>query len=94
MGNDSRSVYLEALKKGLIRVFIEAGAVVVHPGCPMGMPDSSHLLAAGERCLSTIYLGLDETGSARGTEVYLCSPATAAASALNGAVTDPTRYGR
>lgn len=90
----SRVVYLEALKKGLIRVFIEAGAVVVHPGGPMGMPDSSYLLAAGERCLSTTYMGLDETGSSRGTEVYLCSPATAAASALNGAVTDPTRYGR
>jgi homoaconitase/3-isopropylmalate dehydratase large subunit len=89
----SRSVYLEALKKGLIRVFVEAGAVLVHPGCCWGAPHGPQLLAEGERCLTT---SLFETGSppASDTEAFLCSPATAAASALNGVITDPTRYGR
>ncbi len=85
----SRTVYLEALKKGLIRVFIEAGAIVVHPGGYPSVLDLSELLAEGERCLTTT-----EVANAGETEAYLCSPATAAASALNAAITDPTRYGR
>jgi 3-isopropylmalate/(R)-2-methylmalate dehydratase large subunit len=83
----SRSVFLEALKKGLIRVFVEAGAIVDHPGSVIGQPGH----ASGERGLTTFRL--DSHGPLKG-EVYFCSPATAAASALNGAITDPTGYGR
>ena len=90
----SRAVYLEALKKGLIRVFIEAGAMVEHPGCRPGMPDSTDLIADGERCLSTTHVSAGQSDSTTKCEIYTCSPATAAASALNGALTDPTRYGR
>jgi 3-isopropylmalate/(R)-2-methylmalate dehydratase large subunit len=90
----SRAVYLEALKKGLIRVFIEAGAMVMNPG---GEPFASVKdggLADGDRCLATTTC-YDTEGRCSGKpELYLCSPATAAASALNGAVTDPSRYVR
>jgi 3-isopropylmalate/(R)-2-methylmalate dehydratase large subunit len=90
----SRTVYLEALKKGLIRVFIEAGAVVVHPGCCWGASDGPQLLAEGERCLTTSPFDVEARESSLDSESLLCSPATAAASALNGAITDPTGYGR
>ncbi len=86
----SQSVFLEALKKGLIRALAEAGAVIMTPGCGIhDLPDWARP-AGNDRCLVT---GPVEGLSTGGTyEVYQCSPATAAASALNGAVTDPTRY--
>ena len=90
----SRSVYLEALKKGLIRVFVEAGAVVTNPGCSLDSGGSQGLLAPGERRLATANWHLRQRVGADNGEVYLCSAATAAASALNAAVTDPSRYGR
>ena len=90
----SRTVYLEALKKGLIRVFIEAGALVVHPGTAMAAGDQWKMLSSQERGLTTTPLPMEDAPDGDGPEFYLCSPATAAASALNGSITDPTRYGR
>jgi homoaconitase/3-isopropylmalate dehydratase large subunit len=90
----SRSVYLEGLKKGLVRVLVEAGAVVTYPGfwdCA-GMGD--HLVAKGERVLATANYRLVNNIDTDDAEVYLCSPATAVASALNGSITDPTRYAK
>ncbi len=90
----SRATYLEALKKGLIRVFAEAGAVVLAPGTYGIYGPAWAGLNDGERCLITgSHLQINPGSASRG-EVYLCSPATAAASALNGAITDPTRYGK
>jgi 3-isopropylmalate/(R)-2-methylmalate dehydratase large subunit len=90
----SRATYLEALKKGLIRVFAEAGAVVMTPGTYGAYGPAWSHLNEGERSLITgSHLQINPACAARG-EVYLCSPVTAAASALNGAITDPTRYGK
>ncbi|HUV31761.1 MAG TPA: aconitase/3-isopropylmalate dehydratase large subunit family protein [Acidobacteriota bacterium] len=88
----SRSVYLEALKKGLIRVLAEAGAVVMSSSnCPcQGMPHA--LLAPRERCLATTNSHLLGHLGSNEAELYLCSAATLAASALNAEITDPTRY--
>ena len=83
----SRSVYLEALRKGLIRLFTEAGAMVAHPGSACEF----EALAAGERGLVTVWPG---TVSPADSEIFFSSPAVAAASALNAALTDPTGYGR
>ena len=89
----SRAVYLEALKKGIVRVFSEAGASVLPAGfhrCHLPL----YTLTEGERCLST---GLDCDPSLYGTdkaEVYVCSPATAAVSAIDGVIADPLRRGR
>ncbi len=84
----SRQVYLEALKKGLIRVFIEAGAVVVCPGTLRG--DACLVaVAVGETALIT-YQRMPSAGS--GGHLYQVSPATAAASALTGQITNPGGY--
>jgi 3-isopropylmalate/(R)-2-methylmalate dehydratase large subunit len=89
----SRQVYLEALKKGLIRVFAEAGAIIMNAGdcsCTLG---SELYMTEGERCLTTCG-AVDLERETAGRDVYLCSPATAAASALRGVITDPTRFVR
>jgi len=82
----SRSVYLEALKKGLIRVFVESGAMVMNPGSEIGMAHDSTLFSDSETILTNSIEPMS------GDDVYYCSPATAAASALNSVVTDPARY--
>jgi len=88
----SRSTYLEALKKGLIRVFVEAGAMVLNPcSCPCQRTPHGNL-AAGERCLTTSDSHLVGHLGSPDAELYFCSPVTAAASALNAAITEPTRY--
>lgn len=91
---DSRSVYLEALKKGLIRVFIEAGAIVMQPAHDTCALVSTLCLADGEKCLVTGDRPFLTRSAGEKSEVYLCSAATAAASALNGRITDPGRYVR
>jgi len=86
----SRQVYLEALKKGLIRAFIESGAVVLNPGCISCSGSSQTLLASGERCLATINSNSRGLMGSPESEIYIVSPATAAVSALKGVITDPT----
>lgn len=84
----SRMVYLEALKKGLIRVFVEAGAVVMNPGGDATLARDESLLSKTQPTLSTT---IDEF---KGKQVYYSSPATAAASAINAVITDPARFVR
>ena len=81
----SRSVYLEALKKGLIRVFVESGAMVMNPGSEMAMLNNSALFSDFETTLT------NSIEQVPGDSVYYCSPATAAASALNATITDQAR---
>jgi homoaconitase/3-isopropylmalate dehydratase large subunit len=77
-------VLLEALKKGLIRVFVEAGAIVLNPGRSLE-GRAAHILAAGEKGLTT---AADFPCDGEG-DIYQVSSATAAASALSGQVTNP-----
>jgi homoaconitase/3-isopropylmalate dehydratase large subunit len=86
----SRAIYLEALKKGLIRVFIEAGAVIVNPGSPL-IGGRLPLLAGEEKGLTTCF---DSAFDTDGGDIYQVSPATAAASALAGRITNPSAYVR
>ncbi|MDF1543502.1 MAG: aconitase family protein [bacterium] len=94
----STAVYLEAVKKGLIRAYIEAGAIIMYPGYGHSPQAILNLLAPGEKCLATIgnmpELSTEEQiqNEANPPEIFICSPATAAASALTGSITDPTRY--
>ncbi len=90
----SRQVYLEALKKGLVRVLVEAGAVIMNPGFCVFPDDWPALLPSDEHCLVTGGAPQPRRGGPERGEVYVCSPATAAASALNAAITDPVRFGR
>ena len=85
-------IYLEALKEGLIETFIEAGAVVSTPTCGPCLGGSMGILAAGERCVSTTNRNFVGRMGDTTSEIYLASPATAAASAIAGVIADPSSY--
>ena len=87
----SRQEYLKALRDGLIEILVEAGAIVEHPCCGPCMGGSFGLIASGEVSLSTSNRNfIGRQGSPKG-KIYLCSPATAAASAIYGEITDPRK---
>jgi len=88
----SREVYLEALKKGVIRALVEAGAIIMSAGCGCCTGVHQGILAGGERCLATTNQNNKGQMGSPDSEVFLASPATAAASALKGVITDPTGY--
>jgi homoaconitate hydratase family protein/3-isopropylmalate dehydratase, large subunit len=85
----SRDEYLKALEHGLVERFVKAGALVEAPCCGPCMGGSFGLIAPGEVSLSTSNRNFKgRQGSTEG-KVYLCSPATAAASAIKGEIADP-----
>ncbi len=85
----SRTEYLKALRAGLIERFVEAGALVEAPCCGPCMGGAFGLLAPGEVSLSTSNRNFRGRQGSTQASVYLSSPATAAASALYGEITDP-----
>ena len=85
----TQAIYLQSLKEGLLEIFIEAGAVVSTPTCGPCLGGYMGILAEGERCVSTTNRNFVGRMGHVDSEVYLASPATAAASALTGYITDP-----
>jgi 3-isopropylmalate/(R)-2-methylmalate dehydratase large subunit len=85
----TQAVYLEALRQGLVETFIEAGAVVSTPTCGPCLGGYMGVLAAGERCVSTTNRNFVGRMGHPDSEVYLASPAVAAASALLGRIRGP-----
>jgi len=85
----TQKVYLEALKEGLVETFIKAGVAVSTPTCGPCLGGYMGVLAAGERCLSTTNRNFVGRMGSPDSEVYLASPAVAAASAISGKITSP-----
>lgn len=82
----TQAIYLECLEKGYIKTFIEAGCAVSTPTCGPCLGGYMGVLAAGERCVSTTNRNFIGRMGDKKSEVYLASPATAAASAIAGKI--------
>jgi len=89
----TQAVYLQALKEGLLEIFVEAGAVVSTPTCGPCLGGYMGILAAGERCISTTNRNFVGRMGHTESEVYLASPAVAAASAVTGKISSPSDLG-
>jgi 3-isopropylmalate/(R)-2-methylmalate dehydratase large subunit len=87
----SGRIYREALDRGFIKVFMDAGAVVMNSGCGCCLGVHQGALGDGETALSTTNRNFQGRMGNPNAAVYLCSPATAAASALTGCITDPRK---
>ena len=85
----TQRIYRQALEEGLIGVFIDAEAAVSTPTCGPCLGGHMGVLAAGERALATTNRNFRTRMGHVDSEVYLCSPAVAAASALTGRITHP-----
>lgn len=85
----SREIYREALDKGIIGIFIDAGAIVCNPCCGPCLGGHVGLLGPGEVSLSTSNRNFKGRQGSSEAEVYLSSAAVAASSAINGKITDP-----
>jgi len=85
----SQEVYLNAVKEGLVNIFMEAGATVANPNCGPCLGGHMGIMTDGEACISTSNRNfIGRMGSTK-SYVYLASPATVAASAITGKITDP-----
>jgi 3-isopropylmalate/(R)-2-methylmalate dehydratase large subunit len=85
----TQDIYLEALKEGLIEIFIKAEGVVSTPTCGPCLGGHMGVLAEGERALSTTNRNFAGRMGHPKSEIYLCNPAVAAASAVTGKITHP-----
>lgn len=85
----TQEVYLQCIREGLAEIFIEAGAIMSTPTCGPCLGGHMGILAAGERAIATTNRNFVGRMGHVNSEVYLASPAVAAASAVTGAITDP-----
>ncbi len=89
----TQKIYLQAMEEGLIKTFIEAGAIVSTPTCGPCLGGYMGILAAGERCVSTTNRNFVGRMGHIDSEIYLASPAVAAASAITGKISSPYELG-
>lgn len=85
----TQEVYLQCIREGLAEIFIEAGAIMSAPTCGPCLGGHMGILAAGERAIATTNRNFVGRMGHVDSEVYLASPAVAAASAVTGAICDP-----
>jgi len=88
----SKQIYLEALSRGIIKLFVEKGAVVLAPGCGPCVGTVGGIPANGENVISTANRNFKGRMGNPNAFIYLGSPATVTASAITGRITDPRRY--
>ena len=87
----TQDIYLQAIKEGIAEVFIKAGAVFSTPTCGPCLGGHMGVLAKGERAISTTNRNFVGRMGHVESEVYLASPAVAAASAVAGYIADPDK---
>ena len=87
----SWSIYREALEEGILSVLIEAGCIVCNSGCGPCVGNHQGVLAVGETCISTANRNFKGRMGHIDSSIYLASPATVAASALQGRIADPRK---
>ena len=85
----TQSIYLQCIKEGIIEDFIKAGAIVSTPTCGPCLGGHMGILASGERAVSTSNRNFVGRMGHTTSEIYLASPAVAAASAIKGCIADP-----
>lgn len=85
----SQEIYLQAMEGGLLEIFIKAGGTVTHPTCGACVGGHLGLLAPGEVCVSSSNRNFVGRMGSTEAEIYLASPATVAASAVEGTIADP-----
>jgi 3-isopropylmalate/(R)-2-methylmalate dehydratase large subunit len=88
----SRDIFLKAVKSGIINTFVEAGGVVVAPGCGPCVGTHNGIPADGESVISSANRNFKGRMGNPNAFIYLGSPATVAASAIEGAIADPRKY--
>ena len=85
----TQKIYLDAMEAGYIKTFIEAGAIVSTPTCGPCLGGYMGILAEGEKCVSTTNRNFVGRMGQVTSEIYLASPAVAAASAITGRISCP-----
>jgi homoaconitase/3-isopropylmalate dehydratase large subunit len=88
----SRTEYLKALHEGILEDLVQAGCIILNPGCGPCLGAHQGILAPGEVALSTANRNFRGRMGSRDSEIYLASPATVAASVVQGKITDPRGY--
>lgn len=89
----TQAIYLQCIREGLMEIFVEAGAVVSTPTCGPCLGGYMGILAEGERCISTTNRNFVGRMGHVDSEIYLASPAVAAASAVTGKISSPCELG-
>ena len=87
----TQTIYLQCIEEGLAKIFVEAGAILSTPTCGPCLGGYMGILAENERCVSTTNRNFVGRMGHVTSEIYLASPAVAAASAITGHISDPAK---